>query len=111
MLTIVDSACTIEPDCSKAVIVLESDCDQPRFSQAHEELSSLGARQDAIVAAIKKGLARASLNATPVVFPVNLKGVPLDEVRGADGAPLPFDHQEMQPYRYRVAVKLINGPR
>jgi hypothetical protein len=104
-LNIVGKACQFSSDLSKATITIESDLPGPPFTDGIYELEQVGARNLAIAYAGQVGMGVAHLNGnTSSVYPVNSDGVPLHEVRGPAGEPLPPQHPKMQPARYRIDV-------
>lgn len=108
-MTIVPSACQIQPDGSKGVIVVESDYVGPDFSKAIDELSSVEGRNAAMWYARQHcGISPAHLNGNVIgPYPVNSQGLSLETVRGPNGEELPQTHTLMQPAKYRVDVPVV----
>jgi len=103
-LQVVEAATQFTPDLSEGVVVIESD-EVHDFSLAIEELQGSGAKQLAVAYASQKGLAPAACKPHgPGAYPINAKGMSLEQVTGEDGKPLPQQHPEMQPARYRTDV-------
>jgi hypothetical protein len=105
MLQIVEKACTVEQDLSRGLIVVESDCEGPPFTQAFEELNSQDARRIAQGYAGKVGVASPHINGNVQgPYPVNAQGQSLEHVKDEKGNPLPPQHPSMKPMRYRIDV-------
>lgn len=104
-LLIVEAACQTTPDRSRGMIVVESDCEGPPFTDAFHELDSQDARALAQGYAAQLGIAPAFINGNVQgPYPVNFEGLSLEHVRDGDGKALPQNHPRMQPKRYRVDV-------
>jgi hypothetical protein len=107
-LLVVENACTQTADGSQGVIVIESDCDGPPFTEAFQELESADARRLAQSFAQKAGIAPAHINGNVLgPYPVNFEGLSLEHVKDGKGKPLPASDKRMQPARYRVDVPVI----
>ena len=105
MLHVVIKDCIIQDDRASGKIVVESDCSGPPFLEAFTELDSLDARKMAQGYAATQGIAPAHINGNVQgPYPVNGKGILLDEVRDNSGKPLPPQHPDMQPKYYRIDV-------
>ena len=109
-LLIVEKACSVTPDRSRGVIVVESDNVGPPFTEAFHELDGQDARSLAQGYAAQLGVAPAFINGNVIgPYPVNKEGMSLEHVRDGDGHPLPANHERMQPARYRIDVP-VNRP-
>lgn len=105
MLRVVEEQCQFQPDGSRGVVVIESDCGGPPYTEAFAELDGQDAVAVAQQYATTKGCAPAYLNGNKSgAYPVNADGVSLEHVRGGDGKPLPQQHPKMQPARYRIDI-------
>lgn len=103
-LHVVEKACKFAPDMSTGTIVIESSNDE-QFNLAIEELQSAAARNLAAGYASSKGMGDARINGNVVgPYPINAKGVPLDQVKDEAGNTLPPQHPEMQPAAYRADI-------
>lgn len=112
MLEIKPDACSFEPDRSRGTVVIESDLTGPPFNAAFDELTGNGTVQMAQQFATQMGCAPAYLNGNKIgPYPVNAEGLPLEEVKGQDGKPLPQTHPRMQPAKYRVDVPIARSIR
>jgi len=106
MLKVVESATQVND--RGGVVVVESDCDGPPFTAAFAELEGPEAVRLAQSYAARFGCAPSAVNGNRVgPYPVNSAGVPIEDVRDPDGNPLPVQHPLMQPYRYRVDIRLV----
>lgn len=107
-LSVVPDACIPSPDGSKATVVVESDI-TPNFPAAIEELSSVQGREAALwYARTNLGIAPAHMNGNTIgPYAVNHAGLPLEQVRGSNGQPLPANHPDMQPAKYRIDVPVV----
>jgi hypothetical protein len=104
-LSVISAASEVTADRSRATVVVESDHPGPPFTQAFEELTGTGAREAAQAWAAAQGVAPAHINGNVQgPYPVNAKGVPLDQVKDPKGQPLPPRHEDMRPASYRVDV-------
>lgn len=95
-------------DMSHGTVVVESDA-QPRrgSNNAIDELQSTAARNLAIGHAAQRGMADPRLNGMTVpTYPVNQKGIPLDQVRDDKGQQLPPVHPEMKVWRFRAEIQV-----
>jgi len=111
-LTIVTERSKFEPDMSRGTVVVESDSGGPPFNEAFAELDGVAATNLACQFAASLGCAPAYLNGNKLgPYAVNEAGVPLDEVRGPGGRPLPQTDPLMQPARYRVDVPVTRPMR
>lgn len=105
MLHIVEAACEFSEDKSRGTVVIESDQTGPPFDAAFAELTGQGAVQMAQAYAATLGCAPARLNGNRTSpYPINHRGLPLEQVRGDKGQSLAQTHPDMQPARYRVDV-------
>ena len=104
-LLVVEGASQFTPDRARGVVVVESDCEGPPFTEAFHELDSQESRQVAQGYAAQMGVAPAFINGNVIgPYPVNSEGLSLEHVRDDQGRPLPQNHPRMQPKRYRVDV-------
>ncbi len=107
MLSIVTSKCQFGNTLENGTVVVESDKSGPPFHDAFEELKDRRAVDLATKYADSQGISPAWLNGSVgSPYPVNKHGVPLEEVRGPNGKPLPQTHEDMQPALYRVDIKV-----
>lgn len=105
MLQIVEKDCTFTPDRARAVIVIESTCEGPPFTDAFYELDTQAARQLAQGYAAQMGVAPAYINGNVEgPYPVNSDGLSLEFVKDSKGNSLPQSHPKMQPKAYRISV-------
>lgn len=111
MLSVVTGACTLRPDLSSGIIVIESDFGDP-FQRAHDELNGPQAKTMAISYASQAGVdgPRMSGNVRGP-YPVNDAGVPLDEVVPFGHESLPMTDKKMQVARFRVDVPVHRSVR
>lgn len=106
MLHVVESASKFSDDYGQGAITVESDIREP-LSLAIEELQTIEARNLAIRYAASKGVSDPRVNGnTSSAYPVNVEGVPLEEVKDESGLALPAHHPKMQPSRYRVDIPI-----
>lgn len=103
-LKVVEAASKFTDDNGQGVIVVE--CDRATdFNIAIEELQGIAARNLAIKYATEKGVGDARINGNiGYPYPVNAKGVSLEQVKDENGNSLPPQHPLMQPARYRTDV-------
>lgn len=105
MLQIIASACEFQPDRSKGTVVIESDQGGPPFTNAFQELSGMEGANLAVTFATQMGCTPAAVNGNKQgPYAVNADGVSLENVKDAQGNPLPQTHPAMQPHRYRIDV-------
>ena len=105
MLKVVVEASQFQPDGSRGMVVVESDCVGPPFTEAFSELESQQAVHVAQQYATTQGCSPAYLNGNKIgPYPVNAEGLSLEQVRGPKGEALPQTHPRMQPAKYRVEV-------
>jgi hypothetical protein len=97
---------TLGKDGSRAVVTVISE--KATFPEQIEELQSASARELALKAA-----ATAGIKGNPGISgwaespnPRNSKGQALEEIKGEDGKPLPFNHPDMQPAYYQAAFEI-----
>ncbi len=111
-LKIVPDACQFEADRSRGVVVVESDCAGPPFTDAFQELDGMACVQLAQSFAASVGCAPARLNGNKEgPYAVNDDGLSLDQVKDSKGNALPQTHPKMQPHRYRVSVPVTQPMR
>jgi hypothetical protein len=104
MLHIVEAACQFTQDYASGVVVLESDITD-HFPSAIEELGTTEARNMSLGFAAQKGCPDPRINGqTAGAYPINVEGLPLEQVRGEDGQALPPQHPRMQVARYRIDI-------
>lgn len=104
MLQVVQQASQFTQDFSRGTVVVESDITE-NFGLAIEELGTTEARTLALGYAAQVGVGDARINGNPSgAYPINVKGVSLEDVRGPNGEALPPQHPMMQPARYRVDI-------
>lgn len=101
-VTVVPDKSTFDTDLHRGTVVLES-ADRD-FARAIETLRSAEVRNLAIAHAAKQGMSGPRINGNVTVYPVNLDGLPLDQVVDASGQTPAQTHPRMQPRRYRVDV-------
>ncbi len=103
-LFVVEAACQFTADYSQGSIVIESD-NNTEFPLAIEELGSTAARNLALGYAAQQGIPDPRINGNPSgAYPINSKGVSLDQVRDGAGKAVPPQHPEMQISRYRIDI-------
>lgn len=108
---VVPEDCEWAADRSAATIVVESSNED--FPRAIEELASVDARNLALAYAAENGVASPSIGGiVGHAFPVNYDGKPLQEVQEANKSnPLPANHPDMQPARYRTEIRVNRNNR
>ena len=112
MLSVVKSASQMRPDGSGGLIVIESDRIGPPFNGAFDELKSREATNLAQDYAARKGCALAAVNGNIIgPYPVNSDGISLEQIKEANGDPVPMSDPRMQAHRYRVDVPVVRPMR
>ena len=90
-------------DRSQGTIVVESS--ESNFPKAIDELSSVRARNLALQYAATQGVSGPCINGSVgSAYPVNANGLTQEQVKEASADPLPPQHPDLQPFRYRVDV-------
>ncbi len=103
-LTVIEDACKFTEDGGQGVVCIQSDR-ASQFNIAIEELQAVESRNLAVRYAASRGMGDPRINGNiGYPYPVNSRGVSLEQVRDESGKSLPPQHPEMQPARYRVDV-------
>lgn len=103
-LKVIQDASKFTDDNGQGVIVVENER-RSEFNIAIEELQSIAARNLAIKYAAEKGMGDPRINGNVgYPYPVNSKGISLENVKDENGNSLPPQHPLMQPARYRTDV-------
>ena len=104
VLRVIEEASQFSDDLTSGVVVVESDLE----GEVIEELNSVAARNKALGYANAKGVADARINGSPTgAYPIIADGKSLDQVQGANGESLPYQHPDMQTVAYRIDIPVV----
>lgn len=103
---VIEAASYLAPNMAEGLIVIGSTAKNPQT--ATHELLQREVRQMACRYAHEKGMENPGVSGTPRgPYPVNAKGVSLDQVKGPDGQLPPKDHPDMQIAEWRIDVPIV----
>ena len=104
-IRVIPEASKFDDSLTTGEIVLESD--DTNFPRAIDSLSEMASKHLALGYAARNGVRDPSLNGISTsVYPVNLEGKSLEDVKGDGGEALPPTHRLMRPARYRINIPI-----
>ncbi len=97
---------TLTGDGSRGSVLIESDA--KKLGSQIEELSSAGAREDVLLAAVKEGIkGQPGISRTvDPPYPINLEGETIEDLKDEEGNPLPPTAPRCQPVKYRARYEV-----